>query len=259
MDLPGAVAAAVGERLAQFVFSEDVEVANVTASQAEPGVYGPDAARVLAAVTGLDPALLADMPLFANRRVIAAGATALLVRSDEVGVPGFDLVIDVAATGRVVDGLRAAGAIQVSGEAAEVCRVEAGRPAFGVDMDTDTIPLEAGIEDRAISLTKGCYVGQEIIIRVLHRGHGRVARKLVGIALEASASAPARGAAIRSGDRDVGVVTSAVVSPALGRPIALGYVHRDFTNPGTAVQAGDTPGVVAALPFVRSELNARPT
>ena len=63
-------------------------------------------------------------------------------------------------------------------------RIEGGRPRFGIDMDEDTIPLEAGIEDRAISLTKGCYVGQEIIIRVLHRGHGRVARRLVGLTFD---------------------------------------------------------------------------
>ena len=99
-------------------------------------------------------------------------------------------------------------------------------------MDDDTIPLEAGIEDRAISLTKGCYVGQEIIIRVLHRGQGRVARRLVGLALEPSAIVPAKGDRIRSGEREVGTVTSAVASPALGRPLALGYVHRDFAGAG---------------------------
>ena len=77
------------------------------------------------------------------------------------------------------DALIEAGAVPASDETAETLRIEAGRPRFAVDMDTDTIPLEAGIEDRAISLTKGCYVGQEVIVRVLHRGHGRVARKLV--------------------------------------------------------------------------------
>jgi folate-binding protein YgfZ len=72
--------------------------------------------------------------------------------------------------------LRRAGASDASPAAADICRIEGGRPLFLTDMDTNTIPLEAGIEDRAISLTKGCYVGQEIIIRVLHRGHVRVAR-----------------------------------------------------------------------------------
>ena len=90
----------------------------------------------------------------------------------------------------------------VSHEALEAARIEAGYPIFGVDMTDDTIPLEAGIEDRAISMTKGCYVGQEVIIRVLHRGHGRVARKLV--ALRIDGLVPERGARLFAADRDVG-------------------------------------------------------
>jgi folate-binding protein YgfZ len=117
-------------------------------------------------------------------------------------------------------------------------------------MDEDTIPLEAGIEGRAISMTKGCYVGQEVIIRVLHRGHGRVARRLVGLRVRDGAPSP--GARIRGNGRDIGVVTSAVTSPRFG-PIALGYVHRDFVEPGTAVEIDAVQrvdaAVVSALPF----------
>jgi tRNA-modifying protein YgfZ len=116
-------------------------------------------------------------------------------------------------------------------------------------MDEDTIPLEAGIESRAISFTKGCYVGQEVIIRVLHRGHGRVARKLVGLTLDGD-HAPEGGAVVRSGDREIGHVTSAAMSPALTRPIALAYLHRDFLEPGTTVAIGDADAVVTKLPFV---------
>ena len=88
----------------------------------------------------------------------------------------------------------AAGAVDADADAAEALRVEAGVPMFHRDMDEDTIPLEAGIEARAISLTKGCYVGQEVIIRVLHRGHGRVARKLVGLTLDGDGASAVRGA-----------------------------------------------------------------
>jgi folate-binding protein YgfZ len=116
-------------------------------------------------------------------------------------------------------------------------------------MDEETIPLEAGIESRAISFTKGCYVGQEVIIRVLHRGHGRVARRLVGIVFE-GARAPSAGATINSGDRSIGEITSSAMSPALQKPIALGYVHRDFVDPGAAVTVDGLDGRVAALPFV---------
>jgi folate-binding protein YgfZ len=115
----------------------------------------------------------------------------------------------------------------------EAARIEASYPVYGVDMTPDTIPLEAGIEDRALSLTKGCYVGQEVIIRVLHRGHGRVARRLVR--LRGRGDAPQKDAKVFSGDREVGFITSSAKSPRLGA-IALGYVHRDFVEPGTAVE-----------------------
>ena len=125
----------------------------------------------------------------------------------------------------------------------EVFRIEAGIPKFLVDMNEDTIPLEAGIEDRAISFTKGCYVGQEVIVRVTHRGGGRVAKKLVRWratallsteARSAKVEAPAR-ARIFSADREIGRVTSAVFSPTLDRLVGLGYVHRDFVEKGTNV------------------------
>jgi folate-binding protein YgfZ len=145
----------------------------------------------------------------------------------------------------LVAALANAGASVVSHEAIEAARIEAGYPVFGVDMTDDTIPLEAGIEDRALSMTKGCYVGQEVIVRVLHRGHGRVVRKLVGLRIDGTA--PDRGARLFAGQRDIGFVTSAVESPRLGA-IALGYVHRDFLAAGTKVEAetgaGRTPATV---------------
>ena len=127
-------------------------------------------------------------------------------------------------------------------------RIEAAYPLFGVDMNTDTIPLEAGIEARGISTSKGCYVGQEVIIRVLHRGHGRVARKLVTLKLEAPGAEPR--SKVFDGDREVGYVTSAAVSPSSGA-VALAYVHRDFVVDDARV-AVDTPaGRVAATVAVR--------
>jgi len=118
-------------------------------------------------------------------------------------------------------------------------------------MDEETIPLEAGIEATAISFTKGCYVGQEVIIRVLHRGHGRVARKLVGLTFNPSAAVPAPGTVLLADEKAVGSITSSAFSPAAGRPVALGYVKRDFIEPGTAVTTADgAPAQVTLLPFV---------
>ena len=253
------VAEPVRARLQQFIFAEDVQVEAITASHAQIGVFGPRAAAVVAAAfsaghTLAEPApseaTLAGMPLFANRRWDFQGTPAFVLRVDDPGVDGFDIVLPVDKQEALLAVLSGSAAIPVPPAAEEACRVEAGRPRFHMDMDEDTIPLEAGIEDRAISQTKGCYVGQEIIIRVLHRGHGRVARKLTGLMLEGSAAPPQRGAKIAAGDREVGFVTSAARSIALERPIALGYVHRDFLQPGTTVGIDGSLATITSLPFV---------
>jgi folate-binding protein YgfZ len=259
IDLDSSIAQAVADRWSQFIFSEDVQVQNVSTSTAQVGVYGPRAADVLesALAAGRSPGalspdgeLLRALPVHANTRWDFRGAPALVLASDDIGVTGFDVVLPIGHAAEIVSLLHESGAADVSASAAETCRVEAGRPLFHVDMNEETIPLEAGIEDRAISLTKGCYVGQEIIIRVLHRGHGRVARKLVGIEIEPNGALPVHGDRIMAGTRDVGSITSAVLSPARGRPLALGYVHRDFVQPGTALDVGGSTAAVAALPFV---------
>jgi tRNA-modifying protein YgfZ len=118
----------------------------------------------------------------------------------------------------------------------EVIRIERGVPRFMADMNEDTIPLEAGIEDRAISFTKGCYVGQEVIVRVTTRGGGRVAKRLVRWHADDSASVvPMPESRILSLDKDIGRVTSSAFSPSLNKVVGLGYVHRDFVEPGTNV------------------------
>ena len=258
IDLERQLAARVGGHLEQFVFSEDVEVSNVSESVAQIGVFGPLSAAAIGRVLGSEgstPAAdLTGARVLDNRTWVWNGAPVTVVRRDDLGVLGFDLLIGVQHSDALAQALADAGAVLVDADVAETCRIENGRPVFGKDMTEDTIPLEAGIEDRAISLTKGCYVGQEIIIRVLHRGQGRVARRLVGLTFDPAAAAPARGSAIRSGDREIGAVTSAVWSPALQRPIAMGYVHRDFVEPGTVLTIVDgphsSPAVVTSLPFV---------
>jgi tRNA-modifying protein YgfZ len=187
---------------------------------------------------------------FEDAPVFVAGCRAL-------GGPGFDIycagdrVTDVAAR------LFAAGAHDITADAWDTLRIEAGLPLFGVDMDTETIPLEAGLEDHAISQTKGCYVGQEVIIRILHRGGGRVVRRLVGWSAEAASPEdtvpPAPGTPIAIDGKAIGRVTSAAWSPTLGRLVGLGYTHRDHADPGVRVTIAADPPVaaaVAALPLV---------
>ena len=198
---------------------------------------------------------------------LADGEPAVVLRTDALGEPGVAVVVPRERGAALHAALRAAGGADVDPAAAETVRIESGLPRFPVDMDGETIPLEAGIEDRAISFTKGCYVGQEVIVRILHRGGGRVARRLVGLALgpaggpargpsraDAAAAVPERGAALRHGGEPVGRVTSAAASPALGQVIALGYLPRELTEPGTQVEVdvpgGRSGGVVTATPFV---------
>lgn len=264
LDVHASVAEALAGRLEGLVFSEDVQIVDWSRTWIQYGVRGPESAAVVATTLTsvaegprehrLDAAALAAYAEHQNSRWMLDNRPLVVARNDEASVLGFDVYTACDASPQLHDRLLAAGAQDVDASAVDVLRVEAGRPLFPADMDEDTIPLEAGIEDRAISLTKGCYVGQEVIIRVLHRGHGRVARKLVGLTFDdVAATMPAAGDTLHDGDREIGRITSAVWSPTLGRRIALGYVQRDFTAAGTTVQAshGDErqSATVTSLPF----------
>jgi len=226
LDVPANEVVQIADRLEQFHFSEDVQIAALDTLRSV-WVHGPSAARLL----GHEE--YNSWAQYQNARVEFAGASVVLARIDQLGVPGFVIYADAQQEDVVSRAIAATGALCAEAQTLEAARIEARYPVFGVDMTSDTIPLEAGIEDRAISLTKGCYVGQEVIIRVLHRGHGRVARKLVQLQVEGEAPSP--NSKVFTGDREIGFITSAAQSPRLG-PIALGYLHRDFLVPGTVVE-----------------------
>jgi folate-binding protein YgfZ len=230
LDVPAADVQQIADRLEQFHFTEDVQIATVPSLRAV-WLHGPKAPQLIGHDAG------AWMP-YQNARADIAGVSAVVARVDQLAVPGFVIYVDAGQENEVTAALGAGGALHATPATLEAARIEAGYPVFGIDMTTDTIPLEAGLEDRAISLTKGCYVGQEVIIRVLHRGQGRVARRLVRLQVEGDA--PPRDSKVFSGDREVGFVTSAAESPRFGA-LAFAYLHRDFVEPGTAVdvQAGD--------------------
>jgi folate-binding protein YgfZ len=237
-------------RLDQFIFAEDVQLGDVTGTFAQVAVVGPEAAQIVAGVLGgIEPGALASLPELGVMRVQSHYEAAIVARIGDLGVAGFDIFVARPQSAALVAAIAAAGAVDMDETVAETLRVESGVPRFHRDMDEETIPLEAGIEQRAISFTKGCYVGQEVIIRVLHRGHGRVARRLVGMLLDGN-QAPAPGVRIESAGREVGTVTSSTMSPALRRPIALGYVHRDFVEPGTKLTVDGAAAEVTKLPFV---------
>lgn len=250
LTLPGAMKDSVLAKLDQFIFAEDVKLGDVTGTFAQVAVVGPDAAATIArSLPGVSLDALAQLGPHGNLRIDLDAHALIVTRVSDVGEPGFELFSEQEQKDQFVSALAAAGAMAIDPGTADVLRVEAGIPEFLRDMDEDTIPLEAGIESRAISFAKGCYVGQEVIIRVMHRGHGRVARKLVGLVMTGEIGARP-GAIVRTAEREVGHVTSSAMSPALGGPIALAYVHRDFIEPGTHLDVEGVPAVVTVVPFV---------
>ena len=156
--------------------------------------------------------------------------------------------VDVICPAAEADGVRAAlGVEPVSEAAAEVVRVESGRPRYGLDLDLDTIPQEAGLNERAVSFTKGCYVGQETVARLHYRGKPN--RHLRGLALTQPAE---RGDEVVLPDgKQVGTIGSSCTSPALG-PIALALIRREAA-PGDEVLVGaaGAPARVLDPPFDR--------
>jgi folate-binding protein YgfZ len=178
--------------------------------------------------------------------VVEKNENVTVIEATHTGEVGLDLLVNVNDVASVKEKLVAAGAQIVSPEVFEILRIEAGIPRHGQDMDESNVVLEANLDD-AISYTKGCYLGQEIIIRIKHRGH--VAKKLTGMKFDRPVES---GATITSEDgKEIGRVTSATYSPKLESPIALGYVRYEYLSPGTAVKAGDASGMVTELPFVR--------
>jgi folate-binding protein YgfZ len=241
LDVPAQLASGLLQRLDQFLFGEDVQLTDLSSALAAVWIHGPSAAPAVERVLGASG--LASWSAYRHATAPLGDALARVVRIDQLGVPGYCIYIDVPREPELRAAFEADGVPDAHPDAVEAVRVEAGYPVFGVDMTTDTIPLEAGIEERAVSFTKGCYVGQEVIVRVLHRGHGRVARRLMGLHLGTMVT---RGARILADGREIGAVTSAAQSPRVG-PIAMGYVHRDFTAAGTHVAVETPGGPVAAV------------
>ena len=233
-DVPAAVAASLVARLDGLVFAEDVRISDVSGDVGAIRVIGAQAAACLATAVGADSAAITALPPLG----CVDRPPVFFTRSDEIEPPAFDLFFAAAERGSVIDGLQRTGVEPVSEDVGEVLRIEAGRPAFGPDMDDHTIPLEAGLLDRAISLTKGCYVGQEVIVRVLHRGGGRVARRLVKLAFDPALDVvPEASTPVRVDGSDAGRLTSAAFSPGRQRVIALAYLPREAAEASRGVTA----------------------
>jgi folate-binding protein YgfZ len=217
----------------RFKIGFDVELHRRTLERGLLSLVGPRARAVLS-----DAAATLGDDEHANAGAAVDGIAVLLVTTDA----GVDLIVDSAQTEALSAALAARGARPVDEETAETLRVEAGRPRYGVDLDDTTIPQEAGLNERAVSFRKGCYVGQETVARLFYRGKPN--RQLRGLRL--SAPVPS-GTDLLLGDKRVGALGSVVTSPLHG-PIALAIVRRE-AQPGTTLTTGDATAEVIELPF----------
>lgn len=231
IDVEPEAAAGVLRHLSMYKIGRDAEVA-ADEEVRVLSLLGPRSAEIVGAPLG---------PEHSHREVRIDGVECRAVAT----VLGADLLVAPADAPALEAALLAAGAEPVDAEAVEIARVEAGRPRFGREMTTATMPQEAGINDRAVSFTKGCYIGQETVARLHYKGKPNRHLRLL-----ASERRLPEGAAVRVGDREVGTVGTAVISPARG-PIALAILRRE-AEPGGEVEVtgddGPIPARVEAAP-----------
>lgn len=232
LDTEPEVAGTVERHLRMYSVGREVEIEDVTGDWSILSIIGPGAVEA----AGSPPVA----PEHAQRHYEREGVEILAVATDL----GLDLIVRTDQSDDLRGLLARSEAVEVSELAAETLRVESGRPRFGREMTTATIPQEADIEGRAVSFTKGCYIGQETVARLHYRGKPN--RHLRGLRLDAPA---ADGEPIMLGDREVGRVGTAVLSPAHG-PIALAVIRRE-AEPGVRVEIGQARvgGEVVDLPF----------
>jgi folate-binding protein YgfZ len=213
----------------RFTLAGDFKVADVTGEAPFISFQGRGASELIAKVFGVK-----DLP----RDGVWEGDGVTIIRATHTGEDGYD----------VIGALETFDATRVSEQVEEILRIEAGIARYGRDMDETNVVTETNLDD-AVSFTKGCYLGQEIIIRIKHRGH--VAKKLTGIRVETDQPIEP-GAVIRSiDDKEIGRVTSAAFSPRLETIVALGYLRYEYLTPNTQVMVGEAAATVDELPFVR--------
>lgn len=223
----------------KYVNPRTAKFAVVTETTACIGVHGMEAASALAPLVGMDVSAISSLPPLGI--VTSPDGSFDVIRSTELSVPGFDVVGSRDAIATLRSALGQAGVHEIADADAEVARVELGLPRFGVDMDAETIPQEANLDTLgAISFTKGCYTGQEVVARIHFRGHVNKHLRFLN-----TPEPLTRGAVVLDATgKEVGDVRSAVVSPKRG-PLSLAMVRREV-EPGSEVQVRDGDRTITA-------------
>jgi folate-binding protein YgfZ len=242
------------EWIERYTFMEEVVAADVTAETSMLGVYGPRAGVILGAATGIDLSAIAARD---HRPAMLGGAEVAVGRAEPLAGAGFRVLGKQSDTEAIRAALLAAGLERADEAALEILRIEAGWPAAGRELTEHWNPLEAELRF-AVSFTKGCYTGQEVVARL--NTYKKVQRALRGLEI-AGEVVPAPESKVRHGEAEVGVVTSAAWSPGLASVIALAYVDLAQNTPGTAlaveIEAGRmVEAEVVSLPFPGSGVGA---
>ncbi|HEY2972814.1 MAG TPA: aminomethyltransferase family protein [Pyrinomonadaceae bacterium] len=237
----------------RFTLAGDFRVSDITGQTGLLSVQGRRAVNVVRSVLGDEAASIAPRQLIQipwQQNELRGKLT--VFRATHTAEDGFDLVVSSDQAGSLWHALQSAGARPVGYDALEILRIEAGLPRYGVDMDDTNVVTEAALDD-AVSYTKGCYIGQEIIARIKYRGH--VAKKSTGLVFDQLVKVEANTNIKSTDDKDIGRITSRTYSPHLGRTVALAYLKYDYLAPGTSVKlvCGDEElnAHVTELPFVR--------
>jgi aminomethyltransferase len=235
------------ESLTKYIISDVVTLEDRTDSFAILSLQGPRARVTIEEIVEVS---LEGMGPLDHRSLETPSGPCMVVRRDRTGYDGYDLwgsPHDAVRWWPEWTGVRKIPPVGYL--ALNWLRTEAGIPWYGVDMDDKTLPMEMGLQN-AISMTKGCYRGQEIVARVMHRGH--LDRRLAGVAVQTELP-PAPGSEVRSNGARAGEVTSAIISPRLGKALALAVLKTAFLKPGTPVEVaeGETThkGEVVSLPL----------
>ncbi len=231
LDFEPGLQRSVAERLDKYIVADDVQVVDVSEPYGLLSVQGPNAAllvRTLELFQTIPVAPFEFLPL-RNPRF----GEVYLMNQPRLGTIGFDLFVPRPVLQPLMGEVLKAGALvggrTCSSQAFELARVEAGIPRFGVDMDESHFPQECGLESRAVSFTKGCYIGQEVLNRLHTMGH--VNRRLCAFELADNlAELPRKGDRIFHDGKEAGYLTSAVVLPETGRKLALGYLRNEFNR-----------------------------
>ena len=245
---PPGRAAPLMEILDRYLFSEKAYLRDATGEMDFVLLAGPEAPALVTRLTGVS----LPVPPWSHAAGSLGNVEARLVRgAGETGEADVWLAAPTAHAEPVRSTLVGAGARRIGPAAFESLRIEAGTPMFGKDADESVLLPEVPFESR-VSYTKGCYLGQEVVVRIRDRGH--VNRVLRGLVIEGDA-VPPRGARVLAGEVEIGHLTSAAWSFGLERPIALAFVRRQHAEPGTAVSVAadgaSMPARVSALPFER--------